>query len=58
MYSEMATTDDKIDALLRSVDALKQAQKDSQEEMARKLGQLESEVAAGQDNAAQRACKK
>ena len=54
----MATTDDKIDALLRSVDALKQSQKENQEEMARKLSQLESEVAAGQDSAAQRACKK
>ena len=54
----MSTTDDKIDALLRSVDALKQSQQENQEEMARKLSQLESEVAAGQDSAARRACKK
>ena len=57
-YDKMATTDDKIDALLRSVDALKQLQKENQEAMARKLSQLENEVAAGQDSAAQRACKK
>ena len=57
-YDKMAKTDDKIDALLHSVDALKQSQKENQEWMASKLSQLESEVTAGQDRAAQRACKK
>ena len=54
----MATMDDMINALLRSVDRLKQSQKENQEEMAHKLSQLESEVEGGQDSMAQQACKK
>ena len=54
----MATPEDKIDSLLRSVEALKKAQQESQEEVSRKLSQLESDVMASQDSAAQRICKK
>ena len=54
----MATMDDMINALLHSVDTLKQSQKENQEEMARKLSQSESKVEAGQDSMAQQACKK
>ena len=55
---KMATLDNMIDAMLCSMDALKQSQKDNKEEMACNLNQLESEVAARQDSAVQRACKK
>ena len=49
----MATTKEKIDVLLRSVEALQRSQTENQEEMARKLSQLKSEVTDAQDEAMQ-----
>ena len=42
LTASMAMTEEKIDALLRFVEVLKRSQTKNQEEMARKLGQLES----------------
>ena len=47
LYLNVATRDEKIDLLLKSVEALKRSQSESQE-MTRKLNELESEVSASQ----------
>ena len=54
----MATTEEKIDALLRSVESLRQAQDVNREEMSRKLAQLEGDVRTSQDDATQRVFKR
>ena len=52
----MTTTEDKIDALLRSVEALKKVQLESQQDVCCKLSQLESDVTASQDSVVQCIC--
>ena len=54
----MTTTDEKIDALLRSVESLRRSQDENQEEMSRKLLQLENDVRTSQEDASQRLAKK
>ena len=54
----MTTTEEKLDALLRSVESLKRAQDENQEEMSRKLSCLESDVKASQEDATQCLAKK
>ena len=54
----MATTEEKLDALLRSVESLKKAQNESQEAMSRKLSQLETDVAARHEESTQRLIKR
>ena len=55
---EMATVEDKLDALLTSMNALKQAQNDSQREVAQQMEQLESDVVRNQEGMAQRLLKR
>ena len=54
----MTTMEEKLNALLCSVESLKQAQGENQEEMSRKLSCLESNVKASQEDTAQRLAKK
>ena len=54
----MKTTEEKIDALLRSVESLRQAQNVNRDEMLRKQAQLESNVRTSQDDANQRVIKR
>ena len=48
----------KLDELLTSIAAMKQTQVENQREMSQKLEQLERDVHAGQDVAAERVVKK
>ena len=54
----MTTTEEKLDALLRSVESLKRTQDHNQEAMSVKLSRLESDVKASQEDAAQQLAKK
>ena len=50
--------EEKLDALLQSVDNLKKTQPGDQEDLRRKLDQLEKDVAVGQEETTQRVIKK
>ena len=50
--------EEKLDALLQSVDNLKKTQAGDQEDLRRRLDQLEKDVAVGQEEATQRVIKK
>ena len=54
----MATTEEKLDALLRSVEALKKSQDENQEATSLKLSQLEADVAAGHEESTERLVKR
>ena len=49
---------EKIDALIKSVDSLKQTQAGDQQDLRRRLDQLEKDMAASQEEATQRVVKK
>ena len=50
--------EEKIDALIKSVDNLKQTQAGDQQDLRRRLDQLEKDMATGQKEATQRVIKK
>ena len=51
-------TDEKINALLRSVESLKQTQAEKLDKMTQKLSKLETDVVASRDDVVQRVAKR
>ena len=56
--SSTSMTEEKLDALLKSVEALKQEQLDGQRDLRKRLEHLEKEVSSGQEEATQRVVKR
>ena len=57
-HSEFVVMEEKINALIQSVHNLKQTQAGDQQDLRRRLGQLEKDMAIGQEEATQRVVKK
>ena len=51
-------TEEKLDALLKSVESLKKDQSEGQQDLRKRLEHLEREVASGQEDATQRVVKR
>ena len=57
-HSEIVVMEEKIDALIASVDNLKRTQAGDQQDLRRRLDQMEKDMAIGQEEATQRVVKK
>ena len=55
---EMATTEEKLDAVLKSLESLKEEHKGGQLDLRRRIEQLEKDVMSGQEEATQRVVKR
>ena len=57
-HSQVVVMEEKIDALIKSVNNLKQTQAGDQQDLRRRFDQLEKDMAAGQEEATKRVVKK